>query len=254
MNFPSSCYCLFTQALMKDPVVDTDGNTFERHAIEKWLTQSSVSPITGNHMPMAELRPNKALKIVIDELELAGAIEGLRISQDRSSSHPSNSSLCTKNKDFSRYAEMQLNLSRAAFNAGMDRIGEETQLPIDVIGYIDSLHSQQRARLFSDDSIDNRPTFDTGLYGFRTTFDIERPTLDVSRISSNETLTAEVLELSSIKGRGVDEVCIFFSLYDFDCLLDGNRTRLSFQFFSVDNYLWNCLYLARNGLFKLLRP
>lgn len=194
---------------MKDPVVDADGNTFERHAIEKWLAQSSVSPITGNHMPIAELRPNKALKIVIDELELAGAMEGLRLSHDRSSAHISNSSIIAENEDFSRQAEIQLNLSRAALNAGLDRIGGDYQQASDVMGYLESVHVQQRARLFSDESVDNRPTFDAGSYGFRTTFDIGRPTLDVSKIPPSETFFTDVTELDCGKGRGVDEVFLY---------------------------------------------
>lgn len=43
----SSFYCPITQELMTDPVVDPDGNSYERSAIEAWLKNNSTSPIVS---------------------------------------------------------------------------------------------------------------------------------------------------------------------------------------------------------------
>jgi hypothetical protein len=48
--------------LMKDPVFDNDGNTYEREAIERWLRAQSSSPITNEYLSLDMLRPNKVLK------------------------------------------------------------------------------------------------------------------------------------------------------------------------------------------------
>lgn len=41
----SSFLCPITRELMIDPVIDPDGNSYERSAIENWLKQHSTSPI-----------------------------------------------------------------------------------------------------------------------------------------------------------------------------------------------------------------
>ena len=37
---PSSFLCPITSALMIDPVIDPDGNSYERSAIVEWLSRS----------------------------------------------------------------------------------------------------------------------------------------------------------------------------------------------------------------------
>jgi len=46
---------------MRDPVVDPEGNTYERSAIENWLSRSQTSPITRSFLTVAMLNPNRAL-------------------------------------------------------------------------------------------------------------------------------------------------------------------------------------------------
>jgi len=52
---------------MKDPVVDPEGNSYEREAIEAWLLKDGTSPITRNPLNISELIPNRALKEAIEE-------------------------------------------------------------------------------------------------------------------------------------------------------------------------------------------
>jgi len=60
-------FCPITHELMVDPVIDPDGNSYERKAIEDWLRQNGTSPITRTNLSAADLRPNRALKQAIDE-------------------------------------------------------------------------------------------------------------------------------------------------------------------------------------------
>ena len=59
---PREYYCPLTKRLMKDPVIDTEGNTYEREAIERWLRVQSSSPITNGYLSLDMLKPNRDLK------------------------------------------------------------------------------------------------------------------------------------------------------------------------------------------------
>ena len=57
--------CPITQSKMVDPVLGTDGNTYERSAITEWLRTHNTSPITREPMTAASLIPNYALRSMI---------------------------------------------------------------------------------------------------------------------------------------------------------------------------------------------
>ena len=44
---PQMLLCPITKELLVDPVVAADGHTYERSAIEKWLTKRESSPMTN---------------------------------------------------------------------------------------------------------------------------------------------------------------------------------------------------------------
>ena len=54
---------------MRDPVIATDGQTYERSAIEGWFTTTGsgppVSPVTGQLMPSVALLPNLAIRELV---------------------------------------------------------------------------------------------------------------------------------------------------------------------------------------------
>jgi hypothetical protein len=53
---------------MVEPMIDEDGHSYEKHAIETWLNENDgVSPITGRHLNRYRLTINRALKNAIDE-------------------------------------------------------------------------------------------------------------------------------------------------------------------------------------------
>ena len=61
--------CPITLAVMKDPVICSDSHTYERSAIEKWLSTNNHSPITRQIITKNSLIPNIVLRNIIQEYE-----------------------------------------------------------------------------------------------------------------------------------------------------------------------------------------
>ena len=60
-------FCPITGELMINPVIDNDGNTYERSAIEVWIKRNGTSPTTRNPLNINNLIPNIALSNTIKE-------------------------------------------------------------------------------------------------------------------------------------------------------------------------------------------
>jgi len=60
--------CPITGEVMIDPVIDNEGNSYEKLAIEHWLRRDQTSPITRNRLTLEDLRPNRILKDVIESM------------------------------------------------------------------------------------------------------------------------------------------------------------------------------------------
>ena len=63
---PDEFICPITQVIMVDPVLGSDGRTYERSAITEWLRTHTTSPITREPMTAANLTSNYALKSMIE--------------------------------------------------------------------------------------------------------------------------------------------------------------------------------------------
>jgi hypothetical protein len=64
---PERLTCAITCELMKDPVMASDGHTFERVAIEQWFERAKTSPVTNELLPDTRLVPNHTVKSMIAE-------------------------------------------------------------------------------------------------------------------------------------------------------------------------------------------
>jgi hypothetical protein len=59
--------CLFVlQRVMQNPCIASDGYSYERVAIEMWLHENDVSPLTKTRLPDKNLVPNHALLCLIN--------------------------------------------------------------------------------------------------------------------------------------------------------------------------------------------
>ena len=63
---PDEYLCPITQSVMVDPVLGSDGRTYERSAITEWLRTHNTSPITREVMTATSLKPNYALRSLIE--------------------------------------------------------------------------------------------------------------------------------------------------------------------------------------------
>jgi hypothetical protein len=69
--------CPISRQLMKDPVVDREGNSYDRASIETWLNSgNNTSPLTLQPLRQSDLATNRALRDAIDEF--VKEIGGLR--------------------------------------------------------------------------------------------------------------------------------------------------------------------------------
>jgi hypothetical protein len=60
--------CPITREIMDDPVICSDGHTYERVAIEQWLRSNSRSPKTNQHLSSRVLIPNYAMRQAIESM------------------------------------------------------------------------------------------------------------------------------------------------------------------------------------------
>ena len=60
--------CPITLEVMKDPVLASDGHTYERAAIEDWLRTHDTSPMTNARLGSKELMPSLVLRSIISGL------------------------------------------------------------------------------------------------------------------------------------------------------------------------------------------
>jgi hypothetical protein len=64
---PESYFCPITFSLIHEPVIDPEGNTFERIAIENWIQTNGTSPITRASVSVGDLYPNLAVAELMEE-------------------------------------------------------------------------------------------------------------------------------------------------------------------------------------------
>ncbi|KAL4466107.1 hypothetical protein ABPG74_004344 [Tetrahymena malaccensis] len=68
MDLPDSYFCPLTHQIMDEPTTAGDGQTYEKLAIENFIKQKGVSPITGKELDINQLQENKELKNEIDSI------------------------------------------------------------------------------------------------------------------------------------------------------------------------------------------
>jgi len=67
MKIRDEFICPITYELLREPVVATDGHTYEKNSIEKWLKTSHISPRNGETID-SQVIPNYNLKKLIQDM------------------------------------------------------------------------------------------------------------------------------------------------------------------------------------------
>ena len=57
--------CVVLQAMMTDLIVAADGHNYERKAMEAWLQQHSVSPVSGARLTYKHVASNHIVDCVV---------------------------------------------------------------------------------------------------------------------------------------------------------------------------------------------
>lgn len=133
-----SFYCLITGELMEDPVVDREGNSYERTAIERWINEHGTSPITRSPLTLADLAPNRALKSAITDQVAAGIV--LPPSSPFPRPIPHLPTVTEPVVDFHMYSSTDDQGTMVGFSVvaeEKDRIPSEVVVVIDVSGSMD---------------------------------------------------------------------------------------------------------------------
>ncbi|NXU17863.1 WSDU1 protein, partial [Pardalotus punctatus] len=65
VSVPDEFLCPITRELMKDPVIAADGYSYEREAMENWISSRRSSPMTNLPLHSLMLTPNRTLKMAI---------------------------------------------------------------------------------------------------------------------------------------------------------------------------------------------
>ena len=69
MTTPEEYLCPITLVIMTDPVIGSDGRSYERAAITQWLRSNPHSPLTREPMTLSSLKTNYALKSAIERYQ-----------------------------------------------------------------------------------------------------------------------------------------------------------------------------------------
>ena len=67
VDVPEEFTCIITHKLMRDAVVDSEGNSYDKYAIEEWLEKNATSPHTRAPLRKAQLAPNRVLRGMIEK-------------------------------------------------------------------------------------------------------------------------------------------------------------------------------------------
>ena len=60
-------YCPITFNIMHDPVIEPNGHSYEKAAVENWIRLHGTSPVTRTALKMEELYPNHAISRLLQE-------------------------------------------------------------------------------------------------------------------------------------------------------------------------------------------
>ena len=129
-SIPQAFLCCITQQLMKEPVVDHEGNTYEKEAIINWLSRSQTSPITRNPLTQSQLKPNRALRDAIEEFNRGYSEKKVSVESDHKYDMNPVVTNCISSE----------NILMLEFNnpVGVDRHAVDVVLLLDASGSMDS--------------------------------------------------------------------------------------------------------------------
>ena len=128
--------CPITLEEMTDPVMDPEGHSYERSAIEAWLEKAKTSPVTRNPLRKNDLQPNYAILEMLPALkmmqELPQAIlDVLAKSMESKPKEPGTSELTVLSLTGRKVVVTGLNLERDTVRDVKDHLIKELGISCD---------------------------------------------------------------------------------------------------------------------------
>lgn len=126
----ASFYCPITEEVMIDPVVDPEGNSYERAAIVAWLQQNSTSPITRSPLRIDQLIPNRSLRSAIEDEKANGGLpQGLPLSEGKHEDSKSADAKHVENLPIVNLDPVQLTVT----NGPISSVASNGKIEVDVV-------------------------------------------------------------------------------------------------------------------------
>ena len=146
-EIPLPLCCPITGLLMCDPVMDEDGHSYERAAIEEWLTKSQTSPVSRNPLTIKQLRPNRGLKDQCDayRAEHQDTLSTISVKNIPRSVEAADIEVFSSCSDASETMTRYLHISVAPEDVLTQRTPSDIALVIDVSGSMGSNATIQAA-------------------------------------------------------------------------------------------------------------
>lgn len=120
---PPHLTCPITTELFYDPVLATDGHTYERVALERWLRAHNTSPTTREPISTDQLTPNRVVKKMADDFRVEcrrrRALYKYRLDVDVAKSDPVP---CLENHTMSVYSAQWLNRSSSSSESNINLV------------------------------------------------------------------------------------------------------------------------------------
>ena len=134
---PSQLVCPITNAIFTDPVIDREGNTYERTAIMEWLRQHSTSPITRNALAAEHLAPNRAIADAAAAYRASGTVPTAPPASDLEL-HEAEAQTTTDTVDILSVSAVTTNDGKALVTITPPNLpGNNNRQPVDVVCVID---------------------------------------------------------------------------------------------------------------------
>jgi len=138
----STLMCPITQEIMKDPVQGSDGQTYDRDAIVRWLNQKQTSPLTNLPMGIHDLKVNAAIKYLVDQYH-AGNLSTLSGQMPQTSQN--NNSQDNKSENNNKILTHNYGILKDKgllsifdeYTSTKDSVSKDDLLPIDLVLCID---------------------------------------------------------------------------------------------------------------------
>jgi Mg-chelatase subunit ChlD len=148
----SNFYCPITDEIMIDPVIDYEGNSYERTAIEEWLRSNGTSPITRSPLNISQLVPNRSLrKAIEDELLVTGGDEILKKAESKSN-RPNQTLRESKTVESDRTIsiEMSSNDDHDIILLSVLPSDDNSRCPVDIVCVVDVSGSMGESAIIKD--------------------------------------------------------------------------------------------------------